>query len=294
MISYQSAKFRRFGDVFRWFLHFICRMSAIFLRPFCLTYWPRMYITRVDPHVDNTHKVWSWYDHLLPSYSVFVCRNGTWPCELDLWHFDLEQLSCMAGHLANLATKYEDPTPIRSWVMRYNVSRWLPLIMRKFPVCDLVTMTFDRLTLNSSRTWRYTWPTLPPCVKTLRLFVHELRVITFLIDYHWKCVRGHCACAESRGPWVGGQKQLHFWNHRPRFAYLLYNFYWATTTIKGRLLSSVSIAKALDCVNFLCVTWWPWPLTVWPWTVLVHGGSRGQPCHQVWWRYNYSFMSYEL
>ena len=76
------------------------------------------------------------------------------------------------------------------------------------------------------------------------------------------CVRGNCACAESRDAWVGGQKRLHFWNPRPRFAYSLYNFYWATTTIKGRLLSSVTNAKALDCVNFLCVTVWPWPLNV--------------------------------
>ena len=68
-----------------------------------------------------------------------------------------------------------------------------------------------------------------------------------------------------------GQKQLHIWNPRPRFAYYLCNFYWATTTIKGRLLSSVTNAKALDCVNFLCVTLWPWPLTFWPWTVAVHG-----------------------
>ena len=26
---------------------------------------------------------------------------------------------------------------------------------------------------------------------------------------------------------------------------------------------------------------WPWPLTFWPWTVVVHGGSCDQPCHQV-------------
>ena len=36
--------------------------------------------------------------------------------------------------------------------------------------------------------------------------------VTFPIGYHWKCVRGHCACAESRDPWVGGQKQLHFYD----------------------------------------------------------------------------------
>ena len=76
--------------------------------------------------------------------------------------------------------------------------------------CDL-----DLLTLNSCHTWRVTWPTLPPSMKTLRLFVHELRVITVPIDYHWKCVRGHCACAESRDLWVGVHKQLHFWNPRP-------------------------------------------------------------------------------
>ena len=125
---------------------------------------------------------------------------------------------------------------------------------------DLVTLSFDLLTLNSCHTWRVTWPTLPPILKSLRLFDHELRVITLPI-VHWKCERGHCACAESRDPWVGGQKQLHIWNPWPRFADSLYNFYWATTTIKGRLLSSVTNAKALDCVNLLCVTLWPWPLT---------------------------------
>ena len=34
-------------------------------------------------------------------------------------------------------------------------------------------------------TWRVTWSSL----KTLRIFFHELRVITFPIDYHWKRVR---------------------------------------------------------------------------------------------------------
>ena len=67
---------------------------------------------------------------------------------------------------------------------------------------DLVT--FDLLTLNSCRTHRVTWSTLLPSFKTLRPFVHDLRIITVHIDYHWKCVRGHCACAESRDPCVGG------------------------------------------------------------------------------------------
>ena len=45
------------------FLHFTCWFSAIFLLPVCLTYWPKKYTTRVDPYVDNSHQVWSWYDH---------------------------------------------------------------------------------------------------------------------------------------------------------------------------------------------------------------------------------------
>ena len=129
-----ECKIWRFGDVLRWFLHLIFSMSAIFLLPTCLTYWSRKYTTRVDPHIDNFHKVWSWYGHTLPSYSVFACWYITWLCDLDFWRFDLEQLLCMAGHVSNLATNFEDPTPIRSWVMSYNVSRWLPLKMRTRPV----------------------------------------------------------------------------------------------------------------------------------------------------------------
>jgi len=154
----------------------------------CLTYWPRKYTTRVDPHVDNSHQVWSWYDHRLPSYSVFV-----------------------------------------SWY-----------------VSDFVTLTFDLLTLNSYRTWRVTWPTLPPSLNTLRLSVLELWVITFPVGYEWKCVRGHCACAESRDPWVEGQKQLlHFWNAWARFAYSLCNFGGSTM----KVIKVICENNARQCVK---------------------------------------------
>jgi len=77
-------------------------MTAIFQFPVCLTYWPRKNTTHVDLHVDNSHQVWSWYDHTLTSYSVFVCWYVTWLCYLDLWPFDLEQLSYMAGQWSTL------------------------------------------------------------------------------------------------------------------------------------------------------------------------------------------------
>jgi len=138
-----------FGDLVTFyvdFVHLIFGMSAIFLLPVCFTYWPRKYTTRVDPDVNNSHQVSNWYDHTLPSYSVFVCWYVTWLCDLDFWQFDLEQLLCMAGHVTNLASKFKDPVPVSSWFMSHNVC----------------------------------------------------------FGYHWECVRGHCACAESRDPWVGG------------------------------------------------------------------------------------------
>jgi len=114
-------------------------------------------------------------DHTLPSYSVFVCRHVTWPCDLDLEH-----MSCMASHVSNTATKYEDPTPIRSWVMSYNVWSW-----------------YDH--------------TLP----------------SYSVFFCWYIT------------WLGD-------------------------------------------------------LDFWPWTVAMHGGSRDQPCYQVWRPYAYPFLSYEL
>jgi len=121
-----SAIRRRFQLIFAFYIW----MSAIFLLPVCLTYWPRKYTTRVDPHVDNSHQVWSWYDHPLPSYRVFVWWYVTWPGDLDLWSFDLDQLSYMAGYVTNTATKFEDPMTIRSWVTSYNGSHWLALEIR--------------------------------------------------------------------------------------------------------------------------------------------------------------------
>ena len=67
-------------------------------------------------------------------HCVFVCWYITWLRDLDFWPFDLEQLLCMAGHVTNFATKFEDPTPISSWFMSHNVSPWLPLKMRTWPL----------------------------------------------------------------------------------------------------------------------------------------------------------------
>jgi len=147
--------------------------------------------------------------------------------------------------------KYTTPSLKLIWLSTVELQRFLSADTSR----DLVTLTFDLLTLSSCHTWRVTWPNLPPSLKTLRQFIHEIRVITFPIDNHRKCVRGHCACAESREPWVGGQTQLHIWIPRPRFAYSLYNFYWATTTAKGRLLSSRPMLKPFSGEKIVPSKW---------------------------------------
>jgi len=91
----------------------------------------------------------------------------------------------MAGHMSNRATKFEDPTTIRSWVTSYNGSHWLPLKMRTRPL----------------RIRRITWPVS-----------RGSKTVTFL-----ECSTPICLS--------------------------LYNFYWAPTTIKCRLLSSRPMSK---------------------------------------------------
>jgi len=122
----------------------------------------KVYHTR-RPHVDNSHQVWSWYDHTLPSYSVFVCWYVTWPCDLDLWPFDIEQLSYMAGHVINPATKFKEPATKRSWVTSYNGSNWLPLKMRTLPQ-RMLQITWP---VSRGQKQLHFWNTLPRFVYSL-------------------------------------------------------------------------------------------------------------------------------
>ena len=86
--------------------------------------------------------------------------------DLYLWPLDLEQLQCMAGHVTNLATKLEDPMPIRSWFMRYNVSRWLPLKMRTRPLrMRRITWPVSR----GSKTITFLESPTPICLFTMQL-----------------------------------------------------------------------------------------------------------------------------
>jgi len=46
--------------------------------------------------------------------TAFFCWYVTWPCDLDLWPFDAEQLTYMAGRVTNLATKFATVVRLRT------------------------------------------------------------------------------------------------------------------------------------------------------------------------------------
>jgi len=85
---------------------------------------------------------------------------------------------------------------------------------------DLVTSTFDLLTLVSGHTWRVTRSTPPPSLKILRLSILELWVLTSPIGYHWQERACHL---ESRFQGQGVVPLPIYWYHS-KGNWLRYNF----------------------------------------------------------------------
>jgi len=135
---------------------------------FVLTYWPRKYTTRVDPHVDNFHQVWSWYDHQLPSYSVYVCRYVTLLVTLT---FDLLTLNSCHTWRVLWPTL---PPSIKT--------RLLPLKMRTRP------LHMRRITWPVSRGWKrlHFWNHRPRFASSLYNFCCDTTTIKgrFLSERH--------------------------------------------------------------------------------------------------------------
>jgi len=88
-----------------------------------------------------------------------------------VWATDLESTQHASTSTSIIHTKFEVNMTIHCRVIAFlsaDTSR------------DLETLIFDFLTSNSCHTWRVTWPTLPPSLKTLCLSVLELWVITLV------------------------------------------------------------------------------------------------------------------
>ena len=95
---------------------------------------------------------------------------------------------------------------------------------------DLVTLTFDLMTLKMLPVQCFSFPTNIPIFIILRLSVTELRVLN--IWSHFRYLIQSLRMRRVTLPLTGGKNSPHFWNPWPQFTYLLCHFQGATTKIK--------------------------------------------------------------
>ena len=95
---------------------------------------------------------------------------------------------------------------------------------------DLVTLTFDLLTLRVFRVQCFSCPTHISIFIILRLSVTELRLLN--IWSHFRYLKQSLRMPRVTWPLTGGKNSPHFWNPWPQFAYSLCHFQSATTKIK--------------------------------------------------------------
>jgi len=95
---------------------------------------------------------------------------------------------------------------------------------------DLVTLTFDLLTLRVCHVQSFSCPTHIPIFNILWLSVTELRLLN--IWSHFSYLKQSLRMRRVTWPLTGGKNSPHFWNPWPQFAYSLCHFHSATTKIK--------------------------------------------------------------
>jgi len=95
---------------------------------------------------------------------------------------------------------------------------------------DLVTLTFDLLTLRVFRVQCFSCPTHIPIFIILRISVTELRVLNILS--HFRNLKQALHMRRVTWTLTGGKNSPHLWNPWPQFAYSLCHFQGATTKIK--------------------------------------------------------------
>jgi len=151
----------------------------------------------------------------------------------------------MAGHLINPSTKFDDPTPIRAWLMSYDVHRRPPLTVRLEPL-HMRRITWPR---RRGELFPNIWNPWPQFVSSLC----NLHGSTIKVDLDTcqnsvrprvKCQHDVCTCAELHYLSVVDRNQLHTRNPGLQFAYSLHSLYCATMAIKGSLQVSMSNVSA--------------------------------------------------
>jgi len=95
---------------------------------------------------------------------------------------------------------------------------------------DVVTLTFDLLTLRVFPVQCFSCPTHIPISIILRQSVTELPVLN--IWSHFRYLKQSLRKRRVTWPLTGGKNGPHFWNPWPKFTYSLCHFQDATTKIK--------------------------------------------------------------
>ena len=105
--------------------------------------------------------IWRRFSLIIAFYILNVRHRFVWPT-------DLERIPHASTPTSIIRTKFEAPTPIRSWVVSDNVTHWLPLKMRTRPL----------------RTRRITWP-VSTGSKTITFLESPTPICLFNIPLRW-------------------------------------------------------------------------------------------------------------
>ena len=173
--------------------------------------------------------------------SMFSCYYVARPCDLDLWPFDLESVSCTVLLMSDPHTYFYYIRLSVTELRVLNIWSHFRYLKQSLRMRRHLTLTGGK---NSSHFWN-TWPQIAysfchfqgartkmkPCYR---------RKIAFS---HYEGYKVYCACAVSRNLFIGGPPKPHVTMFSPRLIYSLYNFYWATMTIRGSLYWSIPMLK---------------------------------------------------
>ena len=86
---------------------------------------------------------------------MFLCYYVAWPCDLDLWPFDLKNVSCTVLFMSDPHTNYYYPMTIGYWVTstEYLIT-WIRYLKQSLRMCRVTwPLTGDK---NSLHFW-YPW-----------------------------------------------------------------------------------------------------------------------------------------
>jgi len=107
---------------------------------------------------------------------------------------------------------------------------WIYLMFFATTLHDLVTSTFDLLTLRVFHVKCFSCPTHIPIFIILWLSVTELWVLNIWL--HFRYLKQSLRMRRVTWPLTGSKNSPHFWNPWPHFAYSLCHFQGTTTKIK--------------------------------------------------------------